>query len=298
MRFLGYILIYSLIWLLYLMPERLLYVISDFLYLLAYYVVGYRKQVVFENLVKAFPDYDRKQIRSTAKRFYHHLCDMILEAAVSLFHTPEEFRQKISYINTGILNEFYEEGKQVIVVSGHYGNWEYLPTIGLISAYPAIGAYKPLKNPYLNRLSRQNRTHPNAEPIPMDQIVRRMMAYAREKKPMLTVFLADQRPMLHNIQYWTKFMGLDTPLYLGTEKLARKLNAAVLFLKIRKVRRGRYVAEFELITREPNTLPPFEITERHVRLLEKLIREDPAYWLWSHRRWKHTYENYLQQNGK
>jgi len=298
MRFLGYIITYSLIWLLHLLPERILYCISDFLYLLIHYVVGYRKKVVYDNITKAFPNYGKKEIRHTARSFYHHLCDLILESAISHFYSESKALKKLTYRNPEILNEIYSTGRQVLAVTGHYGNWEYLSTLGFVCEYPLMGTYKPLKNKYFDRMVKRNRTRFGAIVTPMDQIARKLIACYREKKPVLTVILSDQRPMYHQIQYWTKFLDLDTPLYLGTEKLARKLDAAVVFLKIRKVRRGQYEMEIEPICKDPNSLKPYEITEAHVRILENLIREEPGLWLWSHRRWKHSLEQYKKKHGE
>ncbi len=297
MRFLGYIFTYSLIWLLHLMPERILYCISDFLYLLIHYIVGYRKKVVYDNIAKAFPDYGKKEIRQTVRRFYHHLCDLFIESSVSHFYSESEALKKITYRNPELLNEMYSEGRQVIAVTGHYGNWEYLSTLGLVTKYPIVAIFKPLKNKYIDRLMQTNRNRFGVIPVPMKEIARKLISFQRDSTPAMSLFLADQRPIFHQIQYWTNFLGLDTPLYLGTEKLARKLNAAVVFLKVRKVKRGRYEVEIEQITGNPKDLEPFEITEAHVRILENLIREEPGYWLWSHRRWKHSHERFEREHG-
>lgn len=293
MNWLGYILTYSLVWLLHLLPERILFLLSDFLYVLMYHVAGYRKQVVFDNLHRAFPEYDKKEIRRIAKKFYRHLSDLFLESAVSHFYSKEKALKKITYKNPELLDEIYSTGKQVMAVLGHYGNWEYLSTIALASDYPFIGIYKPLQNKYFDRMVQANRSTFGGQVVPMEKIARVLMDYKRREEPVLTLFLGDQRPVYQQIQYWTKFLGQDTPVYLGTEKLAKKLDAAVVFTKIRKKSRGRYEVEFELICTEPKTMEPFVITDAHVRILENLIREAPEYWLWSHRRWKHSYERYL-----
>ena len=294
MKFLAYIFTYSLIWLLHLLPERILYLLSDILYFLIYYVVAYRKKVVFRNLRRAFPEYDDRKIKRIARKFYQHLSDLFLESAVSHFYSASKARERIKYKNPELLNELYDSGKQVMAVLGHYGNWEYLATLGLEIKYPVVAIYKPLRNKYFDKMIQGNRSTFGVITVPMEKIARKLMEFRRRNEPVLTLFLGDQRPQFHQIQYWTKFLGLDTPLYLGTEKLARKMDAAVVFIKIRKIRRGRYEAEFELISKEPGKLEPYAITDAHVRVLEKLIREEPAYWLWSHNRWKHSYERYLE----
>ena len=298
MKFLAYIFSYSFLWLLHLLPEPILYLLSDFLYLLMYHVVGYRKKVVYDNIKKAFPEYDKKEIRQTARKFYHHLSDLFLESAVFPFYSETKALNRITYKNPELLNELHSKGKQVMAVLGHYGNWEYLSTLGLAIDYPVVAIYKPLRNKHLDRMVQKSREAYGVIPVPMEKIARRLIEYKKSNTPVLTLFLGDQRPMYHQIQYWTKFMGRDTPMFLGTEKLARKLDAAVVFLKIRKVKRGRYEMESELICEGPEGLKPFEITERHVHILEDLIREEPAYWLWSHKRWKHSYEKFMQEHGE
>ena len=253
--------------------------------------------MVYENIAKAFPDYGKKEIRQTVRRFYHHLCDLFIESSVSHFYSESEALKKITYRNPELLNEMYSEGRQVIAVTGHYGNWEYLSTLGLVTKYPIIAIFKPLKNKYIDRLMQTNRNRFGVIPVPMKEIARKLISFQRDSTPAMSLFLADQRPIFHQIQYWTNVLGLDTPLYLGTEKLARKLNAAVVFLKVRKVKRGGYEVEIEQITGDPKDLEPFTITEAHVRILENLIREEPAYWLWSHRRWKHSHERFEREHG-
>ena len=297
MKFIAYIFAYSFVWLLHLLPERILYLLSDLLYLLMYYVAGYRKKVVYRNLEKAFPEYDKLEIKRIAKKFFRHLSDLMLESAVSHFYSESLALKKITYKNPELLNELYGKGKQVMAVLGHYGNWEYMSSLGLVIDYPVVAIYKPLRNKYFDRMVQKNRNTFEVITVPMDKIARKLIEYHKSNTPVLTLNLGDQRPRYHQIQYWTKFMGRDTPMFLGTEKLARKLDAAVVFLKIRKLKRGRYEMEAELICESPESLKPFEITNRHVAILEDMIREEPAYWLWSHKRWKHSYQKYKQEHG-
>jgi Kdo2-lipid IVA lauroyltransferase/acyltransferase len=297
MKFIGYIFTYSFIWLLHLLPERILYMFSDLLYLLMYHVAGYRKKVVFENLRKAFPDLTESEIKIIAKRFYHHLCDLLLESAVFPFYTESKAKQRFTIKNPELLNGLYSKGKMAMAVLGHYGNWEYLSSLGFSIDYPVVAIYKPLRNRHFDKMITKNREAFGVIPVPMEKIARRLIAYKKENNPVMTLFLGDQRPLYDQIHYWTKFMGRDTPMYLGTEKLAHKLDAAVVFLKIRKLKRGRYEMETELICEGPEGFEPYEITERHKEILENLIREDPAYWLWSHNRWKYSYEQFLKERA-
>jgi KDO2-lipid IV(A) lauroyltransferase len=298
MKFLGYILTYSFVWLLHLLPEFALYLLSDLLYLLMYHVVRYRKRVVYDNLRKAFPDFEKSEIRKIAKKFYHHLSDLMLESAVFPIYSQSKARERFIVKNPELLNSLYRKGKMVMAVLGHYANWEYLSSLGLTIEYPVVAIYKPLRNRYFDRMIQRDREAYGVITVPMEKIARKLIEYKKNDTPVLTLFLGDQRPLYHQIQFWTKFMGRDTPIFLGTEKLATKLDAAVVFLKIRKLKRGRYEMEAELICEGPEGLKPYEITERHVKILEELIREEPAYWLWSHKRWKHSYENFLQEQDQ
>jgi KDO2-lipid IV(A) lauroyltransferase len=298
MKFIAYIFTYSLVWLLHLLPERMLYLLSDLLYLLMYHVVGYRKKVVHGNIKQAFPEYESASVRRVAKKFYHHLSDLMLEQAVFHFYSEKKALRRISYKNPEVLDALYAKGKMVMAVLGHYGNWEYLSTLGLVIHHPVVAIYKPLRNKYFDRMVQKNRKAFGVIPVPMKRIGRKLLEYQKNSGPVLTLFLGDQRPRYHQIQYWTKFMGLDTPMFLGTEKLAHKLDAAVVFLKIRKLHRGRYEVEVQQICESPLGMKPYEITERHVAILEELIREEPAYWLWSHRRWKHSYEEFLKEKDQ
>jgi KDO2-lipid IV(A) lauroyltransferase len=295
MKYAGFILTYSLIWLLSLLPERVLFLFADLLCLLAYHVVGYRKKVVFNNLRNSFPEKEPEEIRRIAKGFYHHLSDLILESAVSHFYSQEKALEKVSFRNLEILEDLYAQGKMVMAVMAHYGNWEYTSTLPLKIRHPVLAIYKPLHNKYFDRMVIQNRTRFGVQVTPMEKVARKLITHHRDNDPVVTYFLSDQSPVFEQIQYWTKFLGLDTPVYLGTEKLARKFDAAVVFLKVRKVKRGRYEIDVELICESPGGLDTHEITDRHVKILEELIREEPRHWLWSHRRWKHSYEKYLKE---
>ena len=298
MKFIAYIFTYSFVWLLHLLPERILYLLSDLLYLLMFHVVGYRKKVIYTNLKNSFPHYENSEIKSIARKFYHHLSDLILESAVYPFYSESKALERFTIKNPELLNGLYGKGKMVMAVLGHYGNWEYLSSLGLAIDYPVAAIYKPLRNRYFDRMVQKNRNTYGVITFPMEKIARKLIGYHQSKTPVLTLFLGDQHPMYHQIHYWTKFMDQQTPMFLGTEKLARKLDAAVVFLKIRKVKRGRYEMEAELICESPEGLKPYEITNRHVAILENMIREEPAYWLWSHKRWKHSFEKFQQEHGE
>jgi KDO2-lipid IV(A) lauroyltransferase len=285
-------------WILFILPERVLYLISDLFYVITYRVAGYRKAVVRGNLERSFPEMEAEMIVKVMKKFYHHFCDLMLETAISHFFTPESGLKRISYENPELLDELYRKGKIILGVTAHYGNWEYLSTLPLVTEIPVNAIYKPLKNRYFDRMVIESRSRLGVKVVTMEKITRELIAHHRENHPVMSLVLADQRPPYQNIQYWTRFLNQDTPMFLGTEKLSKKLDAAVVFIKIRKASRGHYRVEFQLITDRPETKAPFEITNDHVRILEDMIREAPEYWLWSHKRWKYSYERYLKERGE
>lgn len=295
MAYLAYKIVSSLIWILHVLPDFIFYQISNLFFVITYHLVAYRRKVVMNNLQKAFPNLERRERRRIARKYYRHMCDLILESATCHFYPESRARRVMEYLNPEVLDELYQKGKMLMAVTGHYGNWEYLNTLPMATQYPFLGIYKPLKNKYFDRMTRQTRAKWGCIPIEMEKVARYLMNYSSEKQPAMTLFLADQRPLFRHIQYWTEFLGQPTPLYLGTEKLARKLDAAVVFFKIRKPKRGHYTMEVEVITEDPRSMEPYELTKAHVKILENMIRERPDLWLWSHRRWKHSYERYERE---
>ncbi|MEZ5069813.1 MAG: lysophospholipid acyltransferase family protein [Bacteroidales bacterium] len=298
MKFLAYLLAYSLTWLLHLLPEFLLYRISDLMFFLGYHVAGYRRKVVMGNLKNAFPEQSAAERTRLARRFYRHLFDTLLESAVFPFLSVEAARKRIRYKNPKVLEDLYKRKPMVMAVCGHYGNWEYYSSLGFSTPYTFLAIYKPLRNRWIDRWFQKNRTRFGARVSPMERIARDLFQAQKAGEHCLTLLLADQRPLYKKIQYWTTFLNQDTPVFLGSEKLARKFDAAVVFLHMKKTRRGRYEVECEILCEDPAGRPEHWITEAHVKRLEARIREEPAHWLWSHRRWKHSRERFLSEKEK
>jgi KDO2-lipid IV(A) lauroyltransferase len=243
--------------------------------------------VVFRNLRKVYPELSRQERKRIARRFYLHLADLMLESAVAHFDSDRRISQRMGFSNPELMDALHQKGKHVVLITAHYGNWEFLINVPRVTPYRLLGAYKPLRNRYFDRMVKKSRQRFNSVPVPMAKIARAMIEHKRDGLLAASLFVADQRPHRERIQYWTTFLGRETPFYLGAEKMARKIDAAVVFAKIRKVKRFRYRCEFELITEDPRAPAEHEITEAHIRILEGLIAEEPAHWLWSHKRWKY-----------
>ena len=283
----GYYLLRTLSWLIYKMPIRLLYLISDLVFIILFYLIRYRREAVDTNLSNSFPDKSKKERKLIAVRFYHHLCDCFLETFYFDWISDKKVRERVKFLNPEMANEIMDKGKTVIILMGHYNNWECFNNWGLHTQHKSYAIYKKLRNRSFEKFYIHLRSRFGSVPLERGLTFRQLSDDYRNKTPGLALFLIDQSPRVHDIQYWTTFLNQETAVLVGPEKIAVKLNTAVLFGRTKKVKRGFYEIAFELITDNAKACPKFEITEKSTRLMEKLIIENPEYWLWSHRKWKH-----------
>ncbi|MEE4178171.1 MAG: lysophospholipid acyltransferase family protein [Bacteroides sp.] len=290
-RFLNNVLSFPLavlVLLLALMPFGVLYFFSHILYFLLWHIVGYRKNVVLCNLQKAFPEWDDRKRKDVARKFFHHLSELIMES-VGLMTVPvSTMRKRVHLDEEGrmLMARYYQEGRSAIMTLGHYGNWEWMGA-GINLEHPGqlIAGYRHLRNRVFDRLIYRTRMRFYKQLIPSKKLARKMVSMAASKEPAVFALLADQWPR-PDTAFWVDFLGRETPFFTGPEKLARKLGHPVLFCSIRKQKRGHYLINVQVITEDPKSLAPQEITQRYATLLEEEIRQAPQYWLWSHRRWK------------
>jgi Kdo2-lipid IVA lauroyltransferase/acyltransferase len=286
----GYYIFYGLTRPLLYLPLPVLFVFSELLYLLACYFPGYRKNMVMMNLHNAFPDKSDREIKKIARGFYRHMCDSIIESFAILTMSRKELEKRVIWKNPGLLDQYYEQGRSVISVFGHYGNWELLCSLPLHTRHRVLALYKPLTNIYFDRFMKKLRQKFGVQAVAATRSYSEILRYHREQVPTISLFLGDQRPARENIRYWTKFLNQDTPVMFGSEHIARKLDHVVVFLAMSKVKRGFYEIEIIPVTEIPGSTGMYEITEMHTRLLEEQIQKRPEYWLWSHNRWKHVKE--------
>lgn len=287
MEALLFYLFYTLVWIITLLPLRVLYILSDFLYLILFFFPGYRKKVVSTNLKNAFPEKTNAERRAIEKKFYRHLADMFIETTKIIHLSEKENRERFTIENPELLSRLFSEGKDIIAVLGHYNNWELMTVLPRLFDYNFISVYKPLKNKYFERLLNSFRSRYGNVLTPMSMVIREIISHKKNNIRTFTVLLSDQTPAKGDIQFWTHFLSQDTPVYLGAEKIARKYGMAVVFLNYRKVKRGYYSMKYEIICENAADMPEYAVTEAHVKRLEEIIRENPEYWIWSHRRWKH-----------
>ena len=275
-----------------LLPMRALYVLSDILYVLIYKIAGYRVKVVRRNITASFPDKSKAEWRQLERRFYHHFADYIVETIKLAHISLDEIQQRAYLKNPELVDQLMEKGHTCFILTmGHYGNWEWFS--GSTTRFEdsrIYQIYRPLNNKAFDKLFADLRTQFGSFGIKKNDTIRDIIKLKQDKTKSVVIFLADQTPSKANLHYWTEFLHQDTAILTGPERIARKLNLPVIFLDTQKVKRGYYTVDMKLITENPKETPENYITERSARLLEKMILRDPAYWLWTHKRWKHKHE--------
>lgn len=287
MKRLGFYIFFAFAWVITLLPFRILYIFSDLVFLLVYHVFHYRREVVRKNLTYAFPEKKPEELEEIARRFYRHLSDLMLESLKALHMSPRQISRRFTTSDLPLFERLYDEGKDIVALTSHYNNWEWLSSVQLITRHRAISIYKPLKDKYFDGLMLKLRTKYGVFPIAMHRTLRDLIMFRKQDVRTLSAFIADQTPSAGENSYWTTFLNQDTDFYRGPEKIAVKLDMAVIFAHIKKIRRGYYEVKCSLITENAAEEEPDYITSRYVEKLEEIIREKPEYWLWSHRRWKH-----------
>jgi len=284
------------------LPLRVLYVISDVLYLLVYYIVHYRRNLVFRQVKECFPEKTEKERKGIVKKFYKVFCDYIVEILKMNTISPEEMKQRVEFVGIDkMLDTLNREKKQFsFVYLGHYGNWEWLSSFPLWFPPEWTGSqiYHPLYNKYVDQYFLKQREKYNGRCIPMKTTLRHILTMRREGKHEVIGFIADQSPKWEAMHHWTDFLNHKTSFFIGTEKIARQVDAALYYLNVTRPRRGYYRAELKLISLHPDEMDEFEATDRYAALLEEQINECPELWLWTHKRWKRTYEEWLKRKGE
>jgi KDO2-lipid IV(A) lauroyltransferase len=272
--------------LLALLPLRVLYLLSDFFYLIVYHVIGYRRKVVMNNLRLSFPEKAEKERKKVARLFYRFICDIFIETVKLVNISKKEIRRRFYCSDSKLFEDLARKGKQIFFVTGHYGNWEWLATLNFDSLYQYVTLYHPLSNKVFDRFYYRIRTKYGADAIPSNTALRSISKYQSENRLTGFCFLADQAPMDRQNNYWTTFLNQESAIFMGVEKISRRYNTAVVYCEVRRVKRGYYVVDTTLIAENAAETAEREITDKYVALLEQTIRRTPQYWLWSHRRWK------------
>ncbi|MBM6500345.1 lysophospholipid acyltransferase family protein [Flavobacterium macrobrachii] len=287
MQFLLYILLYPILFLISILPFRLLYIFSDCVYILVYRIIGYRKKTVRENLALALPHLSEKDRLLVEKKSYKHLCDMFLEMIKTMTISVKEIEKRFVLKNVDYYLEIEKQGKSIALMCGHYASYEWSISINSRITFEGFAIYKRINNKYFDDLVKKIRSRFKAYLITTKETVPTIESNNEKGVKGLYGFASDQSPQVKQKTYWSKFMGIEVPVYTGAEMLAKKFDMNIMFMKIKKVKRGFYEMEFELLTDDAKSVPDFEITETFLRKVEQQILEAPEFYLWTHKRWKH-----------
>ncbi len=287
MQLLAYILIYPILWIVSMLPFRILYFVSDLLYILMYYVIGYRKKVVKENLNLVFPNKSEAELHIVLKRFYHHLCDMIVESVKSMNISIDSMKSRYKFNNLDIITDYEKQNKSIILMCAHYGSWEWIFILQTYTTHRSYAIYKRLQNKYFDRLVKSIRARYNSYLITTKETFSVMEEARKNGILSMSGFASDQSPKKDKARYWADFMGINVPVHTGAEALAKKLDMPIVFFSVKRMKRGFYEATFQTLADKPKSFKDYDITDRFLKLVEDQIIEAPEYYLWTHNRWKH-----------
>ncbi|SNZ00047.1 lysophospholipid acyltransferase family protein [Flagellimonas pacifica] len=287
MQLAAFIFAYPILWLISKLPFKLLYLLSDGIYVLLYHIIGYRKKVVRNNLALAFPkksDAERQQIE---KKFYKHLSDMFLEMAKTLGISDKQMKKRYVFTNVEEIQTLENKGKNVMIMMPHYASWEWVFNLNSYVKAKAYAIYQPIQNKYFDKLVRDIRSKYGTTLIRTNES-RQIIKDAKESGELITVgIISDQSPMLHRARHWTKFMNIMVPIHVGGEELCKQHDIVPVYLKVQKLKRGHYQATFKVLTENPGEVDGYKISEAFLQEVEKSIYEAPEYYFWTHKRWKH-----------
>jgi KDO2-lipid IV(A) lauroyltransferase len=252
-----------------------------------YYVIGYRKQVVKDNIRLVFPEKSEKEVVTITKKFFHHFCDMIFESIKSMTISEAEMRKRFTFSNIEVLNELEEKQRSVILMCAHYGSWEWIFILQKYVSHKGFAVYKRLSNKYFDALIKRIRARYNSYLITTKETIPTLTASKAKGELTISGFVSDQSPKVESAFHWKEFMGIKVPVHTGAELIAKRLDLSIVFFGVKRIKRGYYETTFKLLAENPKEFKDYEITDQFITLVEEQIREAPEYYFWTHKRWKH-----------
>lgn len=283
-------------WLLALLPFRAIYILSDGLYFLLRYVVHYRRRIIRRNLRNAFPEKPEEELGEIEHKFYHYICDYMLEEIKMLSISFDELCRRMEYDNKEVFLEMIEKHGGIVLLIPHYANFEWIIGMGGIMQPGDIPVqiYKPLRNKYIDEMFKHIRSRFGGYNVQKHATAREVIKLRRKGKRLAVGLITDQSPNRNEAHYWTSFLNQDTVFMDGAERIAKRMNFPVFYCELQRVGRGYCKVFFDLMTETPEQAADGEITELFARRLEQTISREPAYWFWSHKRWKLKREDVVQ----
>jgi len=297
MHFLVFAIVYPFIWVISRLPMRILYGISNIFFFFVYYVFKYRKKVVEDNIRMAFPEKPEEEIKKIAKKFFLHFTDLLMESIKSFSISKKEIQKRYTYKNIEVIHDLIKQGRSIILTGAHQANWEWSFYIPSLISIPMFGAYTKLGNKYFDDKIKESRTKFGGNGFKSSHIIKGIQKNYNDNLQALYLLISDQSPQMRRTKYWRKFFNINVPVHVGPEMLAKRFDYVVVNYVTKKTKRGYFEASFELITDSPKDFDKYEITDKYFEITERNIREQPEYYLWSHKRFKHKdkYEKWLNR---
>ena len=287
MQLLIYLLFYPILWLISILPFRLLYLFSDSVYLIVYYIIGYRKKTVRNNLAMALPHLSDKERLVIEKKFFSHMCDMFLEMIKTITISKSEIDKRYKFTNLEVYLDLEKKQKSIALMCAHYASYEWAVSMNYHINFTGYGIYKKIANKHFDKLVKDIRSRFKAVLITTKETSKTIQENAISGNLGVFGFASDQTPRWSDNLHWYHFMGIETPIHVGAEVLAKRYDMNVVFLKTKKVKRGYYEASLEVLSDDIQTVPNYKISEEFMTRVEQQIYEQPEYYLWTHKRWKH-----------
>jgi KDO2-lipid IV(A) lauroyltransferase len=291
MQLFFYILYYPLLLIVSYLPFRLLYILSDFLFFIMYYVIGYRKKVVSYNLKLALPHLTDDERKIIERKSFQHLCDMFLETMKTMSITPKQIEKRFVFKNIEVYHDLEKEGKSIALMCAHYASYEWVVSLNKKINFKGYAIYKKISNKYFDKLIRDIRSKFKAYLIHTRESISIIEENSLNNELCLYGFASDQSPLIKPHTYWSKFLNIEVPIHTGAELLAKRFDMNVLYLKVEKVKRGHYEAYFEVLSDNARSIPDYQITDVFMKKVEEQIYAAPEFYMWTHRRFKHMGKN-------
>jgi len=269
------------------LPMPVLYAMSDFVYLVAYHVIKYRRDVVYSNLKRSFQGKSEQDIKTIEKNFYKYFCDLMFETIKILTISPKKVNKRFRIKNLDLIEKCYDNNKNIILYAAHQGNWEWLSFLQLYIPHQGITIYQPLSNKYFDELTHAIRERFGAICVEKNKSYKTVLQNIQKGQLSMFALIGDQSPKRNGSKYWTSFMNQETAFMMGAERIVTKTNQTPIFPAFKRIKRGLYELEFKLIN-TPELNDNYHLIDRYSSLLEETIKDSPELWLWSHKRWKLT----------
>ncbi|PWA06305.1 lipid A biosynthesis acyltransferase [Flavobacterium laiguense] len=287
MKYIIYLITYPFLWCISILPFPLLYLLSDFIFIIVYHIIGYRTKTVRENMALTLTHLSEKERYIIEKKFYHHLCDLFLEMIKTMTISKEEICKRYVFKNIEVYKEIEKKEKSIAIMCAHYASYEWAISLNYHSKYKSYGIYKKISNDYFDKLVHKIRSKFKAILITTKETIPTIINNNNNNILSVYGFASDQSPKANTAFHYAKFMGIEVPVHTGAEMLAKRYNMNVVFLQTKKIKRGYYEASIELLSENSSEVPNYELTDQFLKLVEKQIYEAPEYYLWTHKRWKH-----------